>query len=270
MLDMDEKTISFSLNGELLYDLEDSSVAFEDIDTSEGFMPAITLSGGERAEVNFGHSSEELKYYHLFEGLGYLALCSPRALQYNIPLWYSSHGGFLVLDDRSPKFKVTRTCQSLSVMCIDWDYSMQSDQDCLRLNMGCSVNFSRVSMLPTLIPRPGPLSPSPMTENVTLDDVLTQQLSKVPVSFTVVFPVGQSPCVAFVGWTTPTFRYAEDQFRSGEDSSDCVFLDQHSHDSQYGQLMELGGDSTSVRTAFMVCLCDLLPAFVQQLTSPVR
>ena len=234
-------------------------------------MPAITLSGGERALINFGHSTEELKYYHLFEGQGYVPLCSPRALQYNIPLWYSSHGGFLPLNNKSRKFKLDCGCNTLAVLCRDWDYSLQPDQDCFRLNMGCTVSCSKSSPPPTLTPRPGPLSPLLEAEPSSLDDLLTQEMSAVPVSFSVVFPMGQSPCVAYVGWTTPSFRYSECQFWPPED--DGVFLDQHSHGTDYGQFMELSGDvggSVRCRTAFMVCLCDLLPSYAQQLTSPVR
>ena len=66
-----------------------------------------------------------------------------------------------------------------------------------------------------------------------------------------------------------------------------MFHDQHSHNSEgYGQRMEIDPTSSGVeeeewsgseddppmrfRTAFMVCLCDLLPAYTQQLSAPVR
>ena len=259
-------------------------MAFSEVDTSEGFMPGVTLSGGEMAEINFGQSNEELCHYGLVESQGYLALCSPQALQYNIPLWYSSHGGFLVLDDRKPhplaRYRVHRECVKLGVVCQDWDYTIQSDQDCFRLNMGCTVNSTHSSAMPTLVPRPRPLSPSPITEDAAhfgQEDVLTRRFTNKPVSFFVEFPVGQSPCLAFVGWTTPTFRYVESQFAPpgcGEDEWEEgeVF---HSHDhAHYGQFMELSGQrgvkEDQLRTAYMVCLCDLLPSYTQQLLGPVR
>lgn len=286
------------MNGELLYDSEDCSFAFQDIDTSDGMMPAISLAGGERAQVNFGCSREELQFYSYLEGLGYMSLCSHSTLQYNIPLWYSFHGGFQMLDDppgRNPncKFDTKRRSSGFAVTCRDWDYSMQSDQDCLRLNIGCTVRGgdeeSVSSPLMTLLPRPGLLSPSPCLDvegSVSFTDMLAQKppLLGAPLSFSVEFSAGQVPCLAFVGWTTPSFRYVESQFTSREDA------DHHSHGgSSYGQLIEMvggggtlpshdaagagagaGESSTSFHTAFMVCLCDLLPSYITQLTAPVR
>ena len=47
---------AFTLNGELLQGSFESTVAFENINTLEGLVPAITLSAGERAQLNFGKS----------------------------------------------------------------------------------------------------------------------------------------------------------------------------------------------------------------------
>ena len=49
-------SVAFTLNGELLQGSFDSTIAFEDINTSGGLMPAITLSAGQRAQLNFGKS----------------------------------------------------------------------------------------------------------------------------------------------------------------------------------------------------------------------
>lgn len=300
----DFSVLAFTLNGELLYDLEDSSIAFDNIDTSEGFMPGVTLSGEQRVEINFGHSSEELEYYPYLKSSGYIALCSAKALHYNIPIWYSSHGGFTMLGDTThSQFKTTQRSGVISVSCRDWDYAMLSDQECFRLNMGCTVSSLSSSPLPTLLPRPGLLTPSPVAENTgfLLSDGLQhqqqqqrqrqqqQQVTSTPLSFTVVFSTGQVPCLAFLGWTTASFHYMESQFSSlveteGEEK-DQVF---HKHQSctAYGHQMvisndrhdidrgEKGGEGvntpTTFRTAFMVCLCDLLPTFTPQLTAPVR
>ena len=48
--------IAFTLNGELLQGSFESTIAFENINTSNGLMPAITLSAGQRAQLNFGKS----------------------------------------------------------------------------------------------------------------------------------------------------------------------------------------------------------------------
>ena len=250
-------------------------------------------------EINFGHSSEELEYYHYFKSSGYVALCSAKALHYNIPIWYSSHGGFTMLEDTHPQFKTTQRSGVISVSCLDWDYAMLSDQECFRLNMGCTVSSLSSSPLPTLLPRPSLLTPSPAAEDTGVlsgslqcQQQQQQQSNNAPLSFTVVFPTGQVPCLAFLGWTTASFRYMQSQFSSqvaNEDVEDQVF---HKHQpcSEYGHQMTMrkcrhdidgGGEGkeeeeeemnipTTFRTAFMVCLCDLLPTFTPQLITPVR
>lgn len=109
LLDIDEKTIcmecmcativnsahvcvcvspgaAFTLNGDLLQGSFESTVAFEHINTSEGLVPAITLSAGERAQLNFGQSKVVAAsllwgsmYYHSF----YLCVCVQEALHHN-------------------------------------------------------------------------------------------------------------------------------------------------------------------------------------------
>ena len=266
--------------------MEDSSIAFDNIDTSDGFMPAITLGGGERAEINFGVTGD-LKHYESIEGLGFIALCAPHALQYNIPLWFSSHGGVEMLEDKG-KYETVLKNGSIVVTCKDWDYSIQSEQECFRLNAGCSVASSILAPPPpTLLPRPALLSPSPspLGDNVgelSLDSALSmKQLGRnMPVSFSVVFPSGQVPCLAFVGWTTPTFRYVESQFSMFD--KDETLLEEHTHEGcEYGQHTEVDGETPgdvtpsasskkTFRTAFMVCLCSLLPTYTAQLIGPVR
>jgi ryanodine receptor 2 len=49
MIDLHDKTISFSLNGELMLDMFGNETAFDGFDTDEiGFVPALTSFGGQR------------------------------------------------------------------------------------------------------------------------------------------------------------------------------------------------------------------------------
>ncbi len=258
---------AFSLNGELLYDSQESTITFENVDTSRGFVPAITLSSGEKAQINFGHSSEELKYFTYFERSGYIPLCSPVALQYNIPLWYSAHGGYKMMEDES-KYITRKTDTWISVECKDWDYSLQSEQECIRLNVGFIVGSSPSL---TLVPRPGLLSPMPVTEdsNLTSPDNVIRKLPDKPISFTVEFPSGQVLSSTAVGWTTPSFRYVESHYGDGSHENQCC-----SSDFLYGQRVEVDrGDNDGGErfdNAFMVSLCNFFPTKTPQLTAPAR
>ena len=88
MLDLQDRTISFSLNGELLLDSVGSETAFNDVDISEGYVPAVTLGTAQKAKFNFGQDVNSLKYFTNY-GLqeGYEPFCVNMSRQ--ITLWYS-------------------------------------------------------------------------------------------------------------------------------------------------------------------------------------
>lgn len=241
-------------------------------------MPAITLSCGQRAELNFGRSSSELEYFVYFERYGYVPLCSPSALQYNIPLWYSSHGSFEVIANSDPnsRLETSYTYSSIAVKCKEWDYSMQPEQECIRLNMGFTVNPLASQRAPSLTPRPSLCSPSPSAEDhdVKFDDtLLRRKVFSVPLSFSVVFPPGQLVCLAFVGWTTPSFRYMKEWF-SAQDEQEPPTSSSHTHNDDFGQDIQVFNKEAlplcSCRTSFMVRLCELLDISTPQLTAPVK
>lgn len=62
-LDLNDRTISFSLNGELLLDPSGSEMAFDNVVPIEGFVPALTIGAGQKCRLNFGQDSNSLKYF---------------------------------------------------------------------------------------------------------------------------------------------------------------------------------------------------------------
>lgn len=180
-----------------------------------------------------------------------------------------------------------QTCTGISVLARDFDYTLQSEQEVLRLNMGFTVSTAlNVPLTPTLVPRPGITSPSPLSENACFSLENVKPDSK-PISFSVKFPAGQVPSAVFLGWTTPSFWYIPSQFASKEEDEEEENKRAdaegkiHSHDRGvgcYGQCLEAYSHSAQgsteveggLKTAFMVCLCDLLPVHSAQLVSPVK
>ncbi|CAF4536891.1 unnamed protein product, partial [Rotaria magnacalcarata] len=64
MIDLHDKTISFSLNGELMLDNFGSETAFDGLEMDDaGFVPAITSFSGQKARLNFGQDFNTLKYF---------------------------------------------------------------------------------------------------------------------------------------------------------------------------------------------------------------
>ncbi|KAL4003146.1 RIH domain family protein [Acanthocheilonema viteae] len=87
-LDLSDHTISFSLNGELLLDPSGSEMAFDNVLVTDGFVPAMTFSAGQKAKLNFGQDSNSLKYFTT-SGLqeGYEPFCVNMYRQ--MPMWYA-------------------------------------------------------------------------------------------------------------------------------------------------------------------------------------
>ncbi|CAG0880143.1 unnamed protein product [Darwinula stevensoni] len=90
LLDLVDKTISFSLNGELMMDAMGGETAFTDIPTGDhaGYVPAFTLQVGQRAKLILGQDVNALKYFTTC-GLqeGYRPFCVN--MQRQMTLWYT-------------------------------------------------------------------------------------------------------------------------------------------------------------------------------------
>ncbi|CAH2061836.1 unnamed protein product, partial [Iphiclides podalirius] len=61
-LDLIDKTISFSLNGELLMDALGGETTFADVQ-GDNFVPACTLGVGQKARLTYGQDVNSLKYF---------------------------------------------------------------------------------------------------------------------------------------------------------------------------------------------------------------
>ncbi|XP_050357853.1 ryanodine receptor isoform X1 [Nymphalis io] len=61
-LDLIDKTISFSLNGELLMDALGGETTFADVQ-GDNFVPACTLGVGQKARLSYGQDVNSLKYF---------------------------------------------------------------------------------------------------------------------------------------------------------------------------------------------------------------
>ncbi|XP_067007679.2 ryanodine receptor [Anabrus simplex] len=86
-LDLFDRTISFSLNGELLMDALGGETTFSDVQ-GESFVPACTLGVGQKAKLTFGQDVNTLKFFTtcgLQEGYEPFCVNMKRAVTY----WYT-------------------------------------------------------------------------------------------------------------------------------------------------------------------------------------
>ncbi|XP_053408017.1 ryanodine receptor-like isoform X6 [Mercenaria mercenaria] len=88
MLDLHDRTITFSLNGELMMDSLGQEIAFRNIQTDVAYVPAITVGAFQLVKFNFGQDVNTLKYFTCC-GLqeGYEPFCVN--MTRHMTLWYT-------------------------------------------------------------------------------------------------------------------------------------------------------------------------------------
>ena len=108
MIDLQDKTVSFSLNGELLVDQLGSESAFENIASGDGYVPGFTLYYGQKIRVNFGQDVNSLRFFTncgLQEGYEPFGVNMTRAITF----WYSNEIPiFEVVDENHETLEIIR------------------------------------------------------------------------------------------------------------------------------------------------------------------
>uniref|UniRef100_A0A4W3JLJ5 Ryanodine receptor 2 n=1 Tax=Callorhinchus milii TaxID=7868 RepID=A0A4W3JLJ5_CALMI len=108
LVDVNETTMTFTLNGEVLLDDSGSELAFKDFEVTDGFIPVCTFGVSQVGRMNFGKEVGTLKYFTIC-GLqeGY----EPFAVNMNrdITMWFSKRlPQFLPVPPNHEHIEVTR------------------------------------------------------------------------------------------------------------------------------------------------------------------
>lgn len=107
MLDIHDKTVSYSLNGELLLDASGNEMAFSDI-VDGTYVPAATLGNGQKIRLIFGQDVNMLKCFTTC-GLqeGYQPFCVN--MNKNMTFWYNKDEPlFINIDECQAPIDVSR------------------------------------------------------------------------------------------------------------------------------------------------------------------
>ncbi|CAI2723066.1 unnamed protein product [Schistosoma spindalis] len=152
MMDLVDKTISFSLNGELMMDPLGLEIAFKHIKVEEGYVPAFSLGSGQQVKINYGNDVQSLKFFTycgLQEGYKPLGvnMCRP------LPMWYSREDPslFVDVDRQHPSLKVnvsSGTTPTFKVTVKQADHMSPEETQFLRLSLGtqCKDHFTSKSL----------------------------------------------------------------------------------------------------------------------------
>ncbi|KOB76511.1 Ryanodine receptor 44F, partial [Operophtera brumata] len=105
-LDLIDKTISFSLNGELLMDALGGETTFADVQ-GDNFVPACTLGVGQKARLTYGQDVNTLKYFTTC-GLqeGYEPFCVN--MNRDVTHWYTKDQPIFENTDEMPDTRIDK------------------------------------------------------------------------------------------------------------------------------------------------------------------
>uniref|UniRef100_A0A8C3QTN9 Ryanodine receptor 2 n=1 Tax=Cyanoderma ruficeps TaxID=181631 RepID=A0A8C3QTN9_9PASS len=206
MVDMNEHTMMFTLNGEILLDDSGSELAFKDFEVADGFLPVCSLGPSQVGRMNFGKDVSTLKYFTicgLQEGYEPFAVNTNR----DITIWLSKRlPQFLPVPQNHEHIEVMRidgtidSCPCLKVTQKSFgSQNSKTDVMFFRLSMPieCAEVFSRSAA--GGLPGSGLFGPK-------------NDLEDYDYYYSVrIFP-GQEPANVWVGWITSDFHQYDTSF----------------------------------------------------------
>uniref|UniRef100_A0A8C7G657 Ryanodine receptor 3 n=1 Tax=Oncorhynchus kisutch TaxID=8019 RepID=A0A8C7G657_ONCKI len=242
MINMEDKSMVFTLNGELLITNKGSELCFVDFETDDGFIPVCCLAQSEIGRMNLGKDASTFKYYTtcgLQEGF------EPFAVNMNreVTMWFSKRlPTFVNIPKDHNHIEVTRIDGTVdNPPCLKVTHktfgTQQSNSDMLYCRLSMPVELHA--------PHINPDESQKLSQPPKEDDYgsITTYYHSVRVF------AGQDPASVWVGWVTPDYHYHSKQFSLNKTRTVTVTLGD-----------ERGRVHESVRRSncYMVCAGDVV------------
>uniref|UniRef100_A0A671PCZ7 Ryanodine receptor 3-like n=1 Tax=Sinocyclocheilus anshuiensis TaxID=1608454 RepID=A0A671PCZ7_9TELE len=142
MINMEDKSMIFTLNGEILITNKGSELCFADFETEDGFIPVCSLGLSQIGRMNLGKAASSFKYYTM---CGLQEGFEPFAVNMNreVTMWFSKRlPTFVNVPEDHPHIEVTRIDETVDTPpCLKVThktYGTQTSNDdmvCCRLSM---------------------------------------------------------------------------------------------------------------------------------------
>nr|XP_046269039.1 ryanodine receptor 3-like [Scatophagus argus] len=289
MINMEDKSMIFTLNGEILITTKGSELCFTDFETEDGFIPVCSLGLAQVGRMNLGKDASTFKYYTM---CGLQEGFEPFAVNMNreVTMWFSK---------RLPTFvNVPKDHNHIAVTRID---GTVDSPPCLKVthktfgtqNSNADMVFCRLSMP---VEFHSVFKPSPVIDmnGVHEDDTLkvkhryplrsvrhSDESRRVDYSSITMYYhsvrvfAGQDPSGVWVGWVTPDYHYYSNNFNLSKNRTVTVTLGDergrvHESVKRSNCYMVWGGDVTNTAHASsrsnvdleIGCLIDLATGLV--------
>ncbi|XP_054861878.1 ryanodine receptor 3-like isoform X7 [Amphiprion ocellaris] len=264
MINMEDKSMIFTLNGEILITTKGSELCFTDFETEDGFIPVCSLGLSQVGRMNLGKDASTFKYYTM---CGLQEGFEPFAVNMNreVTMWFSK---------RLPTFvNVPKDHNHIAVTRID---GTVDSPPCLKVthktfgtqNSNADMVFCRLSM-PVEFHSFFKSSPVVDMNGVHEEDILkvkhryplrsvrhNDESRRVDYSSITMYYhsvrvfAGQDPACVWVGWVTPDYHYYSNNFNLSKNRTVTVTLGDergrvHESVKRSNCYMVWGGDVTS-------------------------
>uniref|UniRef100_A0A669D3V1 Ryanodine receptor 3 n=1 Tax=Oreochromis niloticus TaxID=8128 RepID=A0A669D3V1_ORENI len=244
MINMEDKSMIFTLNGELLITNKGSELCFTDFETEDGFIPVCSLSMSQIGRMNLGKDASTFKYYTM---CGLQEGFEPFAVNMNreVTMWFSKRlPTFFNVPEEHPDIEVTRIDGTVdSPPCLKVTHktygTQNSNNDMVYCRLSMPVEFYSADKL--------------LDESLKLRSDMYLKLTVFPFSFnwqyyySVRVFAGQDPASVWVGWVTPDYHYYSKNFSLSKTRTVTVTLG-----DERGRVHE----SVQRSNCYMVCVAD--------------
>ncbi|XP_066529527.1 ryanodine receptor 3-like [Hoplias malabaricus] len=238
MINMEDKSMIFTLNGEILITNKGSELCFADFETDEGFIPVCSLGLSQVGRMNLGKDASTFKYYTM---CGLQEGFEPFAVNMNreVTMWFSKRlPTFVNVPKDHSHIAVTRIDGTIdSPPCLKVTHktfgTQNSNADMVFCRLSMPVEFhSTFSSIPTI-------SMNGVHEEETLklkhrypvksmkhiEDMRRADFSSITNYYhSVRVFAGQDPSCVWVGWVTPDYHYYSNLFNLSKNRTVTVTL----------------------------------------------
>uniref|UniRef100_A0A4W5NQE2 Ryanodine receptor 3 n=1 Tax=Hucho hucho TaxID=62062 RepID=A0A4W5NQE2_9TELE len=241
MINMEDKSMIFTLNGEILITNKGSELCFADFETEDGFIPVCSLGLSQVGRMNLGKDASTFKYYTM---CGLQEGFEPFAVNMNreVTMWFSKRlPTFFNVPKNNNHIMVTRMDGTIdSPPCLKVSHrtfgTQNSNGDMVYCRLSMPVEFHSFFKTSPVMDMNG--------IKLTCHHVVLQYYYSVRVF------AGQDPSCVWVGWVTPDYHYYSNNFNLSKNRTVTVTLGDergrvHESVRRSNCYMVWGGDATS-------------------------
>ncbi|XP_061609074.1 ryanodine receptor 3 isoform X2 [Phyllopteryx taeniolatus] len=245
MINMVDKSMIFTLNGELLITNKGSELCFTDFETEDGFIPVCSVGMSQTGRMNLGKDASTFKYYTM---CGLQEGFEPFAVNMNreVTMWCSKRlPTFVNVPQDHRDIEVTRIDGTVdSPPCLKVTHktfgTQYSNNEMIYCRLSMPVEFFSADML---LEESFKLSRPPKEDGAMDYGSVTTYYHSVRVF------AGQDPASVWVGWVTPDYHYYSKNFNLNKTRTVTVTLG-----DERGRVHE----SVQRSNCYMVCGADAL------------